>query len=91
MLWKLNVLPNLKIDMLWRGHLTDFMQFTWPFDLSSVLITYVFGNSLIKISFEAKVISSKWKLKAMPSYHNFTAFYKKLTNADVGCFSDEGE
>ena len=60
-------------------------------DLSSVLITYVFGNSLIKISFEAKVISSNWKLKTMPSYHSFTAFYKKLTNADVGCFSDEGE
>ena len=27
-------------------------------DLSSVLITFVFGNSLIKTSFEAKVIRS---------------------------------
>ena len=28
------------------------------FDLSSVLITFVFGNSLIKTSFEVKVIKS---------------------------------
>ena len=33
------------------------------FDFSSVLITFVFGNSLIKTYFEAKVIKSNWKLK----------------------------
>ena len=51
------------------------------FDLSSALIKYAFGNSLIKTSFEAKVIRSNWHLKTMffsgsfdvqtmPSYHN---------------------
>ena len=74
------------------------------FDLSSVLITFVFGNSLVKKSFEAKVIKSNWKLKTMPffrifwlyvqtvsSYHNSTAFYKKPTGTDLGCSSDEDE
>ena len=31
---KLNVFPNLKIDMLQRGHCTDFTQFTWLFYLT---------------------------------------------------------
>ena len=59
MLWKLNVLPMFKIDMLWRGHCADFaIHMTILFDLSSVLVTYIFGNSLIKTSFEAEDISS---------------------------------
>ena len=74
------------------------------FDLSCVLITFVFGNSLVKKPFEAKVIKSNWKLKTMPffrifwlyvqtisSYHNSTAFYKKPTGTDLGCSSDEDE
>ena len=71
-------------------------------DLPSVLITYIFGNNLIKTSFEAKGIRSNWKLKtaffqdfwlyvqAMSSYYNSTAFYRKLTGTDLGCFSNEG-
>ena len=74
------------------------------FDLSSDLITYVFGNSLVKTSFEASVIKSNWKLKTMlflqdllalcsnnailPQFHSF---YKKLTGTDLGCSSDEDE
>ena len=57
------------------------IHMTILFDLPSALIKYVFGNSLIKTSFEAKVIRSNWKLKTMffsgsfdvqtmPSYHN---------------------
>ena len=70
------------------------------FDLSSVLITFVFGNSLIKTSFEAKVIKSNWKLKTMLFSGSFgfmfkkchsTTFYKKLTGTDLGCSSDEDE
>ena len=31
------------------GHCTDFTKFSWIFDLSSVLITFVFGNLLSQI------------------------------------------
>ena len=31
---KLHVFPNLKIDILWRGHCTDFTQFTLLFYLT---------------------------------------------------------
>ena len=73
-------------------------------DLSGVLITFVFVNSLIRTSFEAKVIEWNWVLKTMlffrifwlyvqtmSSYHNSTAFYKKLTGTDLGYSSDEDE
>ena len=71
------------------------IQMAISFDLSSVLISYVLGDTLIK------VIRSKWKLKTMffsrifwfvqtmSSYHNNTAFYKKLTGKDLGCSSYE--
>ena len=77
------------------------IQMAISFDLSSVLISYVLGDTLIKTSSEAKVIRSKWKLKTMffsrifwfvqtmSSYHNNTAFYKKLTGKDLGCSSYE--
>ena len=74
------------------------------FDLSSVLITFVFASSLIKTYFEDKVIKSDWKLKTMlflrifwfyvqtmSSYHNSTALYKNLIGTDLGCSSDEDE
>ena len=38
---------------------------TISFDLPSVLIRFVFATSLIKTSFEAKVIKANWKLKTM--------------------------
>ena len=76
MLWKLNVLPKFKIDM-WRGHCADFaIHMTILFDLSSVLITYIFGNSLIKTSFEAEDISSNWKLKTMLFLWTFGFMFK---------------
>ena len=46
-------------------------------DLSSVLITFVFGNSLIKTSFDAKVIKSNWKLKAMLFSGSFGFMFKQ--------------
>ena len=42
-------------ETLYRFHT---IQMTILLDLSNVLITFVFGNSLIKTSFEAKVITS---------------------------------
>ena len=73
------------------------------FDLSSV-ITFVFGNSFIKTSFEAKVIKSNWKLKTMLFSGSFgfkfkqchpttiaQLFTKKLTGTDLGCSWDEDE
>ena len=71
-------------------------------DLLTVLIIFIFGNSLIKKSFEGKVIRSleNWKqcffrifclnVQTMSSYHNSTQFYKKLTGTDLGCSSNEG-
>ena len=47
---------------LYRFHT---IHMTILFDLRSVLITYIFGNSLMKTSFEAKDISSNWKLKTI--------------------------
>ena len=32
-----------------------------------------------------------FNVQTMPSYHNSTAFYKKLTGTDLGCSSDEDE
>ena len=72
------------------------------FDLPSVSIIFVLGNSLTKTSFEAKVIRPNWKLKkmllfstfwlyvqTMSSYYNSTAFYKKLTSTDLSCQGDQ--
>ena len=80
------------------------IHMTILFALSSVLITYIFGNSLIKTSFEAKDIRSNWTLKTMLFFLDFglyvqamsfcdvsTGFHKKLTGTDLGCSSDEGE
>ena len=44
---------------LYRFHT---IHMTILFDLSSVLITYMFGNSLTKAFFEAKDIMSNWEL-----------------------------
>ena len=44
-------------------HRFDAIQMTILFDLSGALISYAFGNSLIKASFEAKDVMSNWKLK----------------------------
>ena len=46
------------------------IHMTILFDLPSVLVTFVFGNTLIKTSFEAKVMKSNWKLKTMFKIQN---------------------
>ena len=118
------------------GHCTDFTKFSWIFDLSSVLITFVFGNLLSQIekcifsgsfgfihkdifaclfsihntislscheqvclsgrlkhtcSWHDKLIVFWLYVQTMSSYHNSTAFCKKLTGTDLGCSSDEDE
>ena len=74
------------------------------FDLSSVLITFVFGSSLIKTSFEAEVIKSNWKWKTVFFSGSFgfmfkqchlttisQLFTKTLTGTDLGCSLGEDE
>ena len=58
--YKVTCFPKLENGHVAEGTLYRFhlIHMTILFDLSSVLITFVFGNSLIKTSFEAKVIKS---------------------------------
>ena len=89
------------VEGLYRFHT---IHMTILFDMSIVLITYIFGSSLIKTFFEAKDIRSNWKIKTMLFFwtlgflfkqcHPTTIvqlFYKKVTGTDVGCSSDEDE
>ena len=84
---------------LYIFHIT---HLTILFDLSSVLITYIFGNILTKTYFEANVIRVNSTLKnalfqdllalsansaILPQFHSF---YEKLTGKDLGFASDKG-
>ena len=86
--YKVTCFPKLENWHVAEGTLYRFhsIHMTNLFDLSSVLITFVFGNSLIKTSFEAQVIKSNWKWKTiffedllalcsnnviLPQYHSF--------------------
>ena len=88
-------------ETLYRFHT---ILMTILLNLPSVLITFVFGNSFIKTSFEAKVTGSlenekqcfffwiSWLYaQTMSFYLNSSTFYKKLTGTDLGCSSDEDE
>ena len=104
--YKVTCFPKIENWHVAEGTMYRFhsIHMTILFYLPTVLITFVFANSLIKTYFEDKVIKSDWKLKTMlflrifwfyvqtmPSYHNSTAFYKNLTGIDLGCSSDEEE
>ena len=103
--YKVTCFPKLEnwhvlVATLYRFHS---IHMTILFDLSSVLTTFVFGNNLIKRSFEAKVNKSNWKLKTMLFSGSFgsmfkqcqstiiAVFYKKLTGKDLGYSSDDDE
>ena len=74
-------------------------SYDYLLDMSSVLIIFVFGNNLIKTSFEAKVIRSLENCFFSVSFgfmfkqcHPTTAahnFYKKHTGTNLGCSWDE--
>ena len=53
------------------------------FDLWSVLITYIFGNNLIKASFQASVISSNWKWKTMLFFSGSFGFMFKQCHSTL--------
>ena len=91
--YKVTCFPKIENWHVAEGTMYRFhsIHMTILFDLSSVLITFVFASSLIKTYFEDKVIKSDWKLKTMSSYHNSTALYKNLIGTDLGCSSDEDE
>ena len=75
---------NVAKETSYRFHT---IHMTILLDLSSVLIIFVFGNNLIKTSFEAKVIRSLencfffsifwFYVQTMSSYHSSTQFLQK--------------
>ena len=72
-----NVMKVICFAKLKKGHAVEgtlyrfhSIHMTILFDLPSVLVTFVFGNTLIKTSFEAKVMKSNWKLKTMFKIQN---------------------
>ena len=87
---------NVAKETSYRFHT---IHMTILLDLSSVLIIFVFGNSLIKTSFEAKVIRSLenrfffsifwFYVQTISSYHSSTQFYKIRTGTNLGCSSNE--
>ena len=87
---------NVAKETSYRFHT---IHMTILLDLSSVLIIFVFGNNLIKTSFEAKVIRSLENCFFSVSFgfmfkqcHPTTAahnFYKKHTGTNLGCSWDE--
>ena len=73
--YKVTCFPKLENGHVAEGTLYRFhlIHMTILFDLSSVLITFVFGNSLIKTSCEVKVIKLNWKLKTMLFFQDLLA------------------
>ena len=53
------------------------IHMTILFGLSSVLITCIFGNNLIKTSFEAKDIRSNWTLQTVLFFWTFGFMFKQ--------------
>ena len=87
--YKVTCFPKLENWHVAEGTLYRFhsVHMTILFDLSSFLIRFVFGNSLIETSFEAKVIKWNWKLKTLLLFRIFWLkvylHYKRITSQNV--------